>query len=82
MPIGVFKENYDYFTPEKKTLNDEELEALARQELERKKEQELAECEIISEDIKISSDENGCTLTAEYSVLEDIAQETEIKIIN
>lgn len=82
LPIGIIKEKYDYFKPEKKTLNDEELEALARQELERKKEQELAECEIISEDIKISSDENGCTLTAEYSVLEDIAQETEIKIIN
>lgn len=82
LPIGIFNEKYDYFTAEKKTLNDEELEALARTELEAKKITELADCEILSEDINVSLDENGCLLTAEYSVLEDIAEESEIKIIN
>lgn len=80
LPIGIFYEKYDYFNAEKKTLNDEELEALAETELEEKKSSELEKCEILSEDINIAFDENGCLLTAEYSVLEDIAEESEIKI--
>lgn len=78
LPIGMITEKADYFETKTNPLNDEALKTLARAELEKKKTQELAECEILSEDINIDVNESGCTITGKYSCIQDIAQETEI----
>lgn len=78
LPIGMISEKADYFETETNPLNDEALEALARAELEKKKNQELADCEILSEDIKIDMNEGGCSIIGRYSCVQNIAQETEI----
>ncbi len=63
-------------------VSDSELEALAREELEKRKSEQFALCEILGESIAFSADENGGALTADYSLLEDIGVETEIAINN
>ena len=63
-------------------LSDSELEALAREELEKRKTEQFASCEILGESLDFSADENGGVLTADYSLLEDIGEEAEITVNN
>lgn len=78
LPIGIFTEKCDYYIESKETLTDEALEALATGELENRKAEELKNCEILSENIELETDESTCTVRAQYSLLEDIAEEYEI----
>lgn len=78
LPFGMITEREDYFITETNPLSNESLETLARAELEKEKEKRFDGCEILSEDIKIDMAENGCTVTGSYTVIRDIAVETEI----
>ncbi len=78
LPLGIITEKDDYFEIKTNPLSDDALEALARAELEKKKNQDLAACEILSEEVDVSVNENGCTITGKYTCIQDIAQETEI----
>ncbi len=82
LPIGVYTEKCTYYSKCTRRLSDSELEALAREELEKRKSEQFASCEILGESIEFSADENGGALSAEYSLLEDIGVETEIAINN
>lgn len=78
LPIGIIKNHCDYFETQTASISDAELEALAKSELEKKKKDELGECEILSEDINIDMKENGCTITGKYKCIQDIGRETEL----
>lgn len=78
LPIGIIKNHCDYFETQTVSISDAELEALAKSELEKKKKDELGECEILSEDINIDMKENGCTITGKYKCIQDIGRETEL----
>lgn len=78
LPVGIIKNHCDYFETQTVSISDAELEALAKSELEKKKKDELGECEILSEDIKMDMKEDGCTITGKYKYIQDIGRETEI----
>lgn len=78
LPIGIIKNHCDYFETQTVSISDSELEALAKSELEKKKKDELGECEILSEDIKFEMKEDGCTITGKYKCIQDIGRETEL----
>ena len=59
-------------------LSDEALESLARAELEKKKDAELADCKILEESVDIKISEDGCTITGRYKSIQDIAEETRL----
>ena len=82
LPIGKITQCYDYYTVDEILLGDDELQTLAYQELERRKAQELAGCEILNENIGTQTGENSCLITADYILLEDIAEESKITIAN
>ncbi len=82
LPIGIYTEKCTYYSERTRMVSDSELEALAREELEKRKSEQFALCEILGESIAFSADENGGALTADYSLLEDIGVETEIAINN
>lgn len=60
------------------SISDAELETLAKSELEKKKKEELAGCEILSEDVRIDMRDDGCTITGKYKYIQDIGEETEL----
>lgn len=78
LPIGIYTETCSYYSQQKRSVSDAELESLAQNELEKRKAAELADCEIIGESTDIEITESGCTLTADYALLEDIGEEVEI----
>lgn len=78
LPVGIIKEHYDYFKTETVEISDEALEKLAKAELEKKKEEQLQDAEILSEDIKIDMRKDGCTITGKYKYIQDIGEETEV----
>ena len=78
LPFGIITETSDYYLTETDVLSDEALEELARSELEKKKEQELKDCEILTESIDVEMNENDCVITGHYSYIQDIGEETEI----
>ncbi len=82
LPLGVVKQHCRYYVAKENLLTDDELETLAKSELERKKAQELADCEILNEAISIETGEDSCLITADYALLEDIAQEYVIAFEN
>lgn len=82
LPIGIYTEKCTYYSERTRMLSDSELEALAREELEKRKTVQFASCEILGESLDFSADENGGVLTADYSLLEDIGEEAEITVNN
>lgn len=78
LPIGVIKNHCDYFKMQTVSISDAQLEMLAKSELEKKKEEELGGCEILSEDIKMDMRDDGCTITGKYKSIQDIGTETEL----
>lgn len=78
LPIGIITDKADYYETKTVPISDEALETLARAELEKQKEKELDGCEILSENVETEMNENGCVIKGRYSVIKDIAEETEI----
>ena len=78
LPVGIIKNHLDYFKTETVSISDKELEALAKTELEKKKEEEFKDCEILSEKVSIDMTEDGCTITGKYKYIQDIGEETEL----
>ena len=78
LPFGIITQTADYYNTETDILSDEALEELAKSELEKKKEQELKNCEILTENINVEINENDCVITGRYSYIQDIGEETEI----
>ncbi|MCI9641571.1 MAG: sporulation protein YqfD [Eubacterium sp.] len=78
LPIGIIKNHCDYFKTQTVSISDAELETLAKSELEKKKKEELAGCEILSEDVRIDMRDDGCTITGKYKYIQDIGEETEL----
>lgn len=82
LPIGIFTEKRSYYSTQKETVSDEELEKLATAQLEERKKEELENCEILGENIDTEITDSGITLSASYSLLEDIGEEKEIIFSN
>ena len=78
LPVGIIKNHLDYFKTETVSISDKELEALAKSELEKKKEEEFKDCEILSEKVSVNMTEDGCTITGKYKYIQDIGEETEL----
>lgn len=78
LPVGLIKYRCDYIQTETMPLSDEALESLARAELEKKKDAELADCKILEESVDIKISEDGCTITGRYKSIQDIAEETRL----
>ena len=82
LPIGIFTEKRSYYSTEKESASDEALETLAAAQLEERKKEELKNCEILGENIDTEITQSGITITASYSLLEDIGEEKEIIFSN
>lgn len=78
LPIGFTTDTVRHYYVKTNVLTDEELEALARAELEKKKSAELDGCEILAEDIQIEITDADCVITANYNYICDIGIESEI----
>lgn len=78
LPIGIYTETCSYYSQQKRSVTDSELETLAQTELEKRKTEEIADREILGESIDTEITQSGCMLTASYSLLEDIGEEVDI----
>lgn len=78
LPIGMIKNHCDYFKTETVAASDEALETLAKSELEKKKNEELKDCEILSEEVNVDMQKEGCIITGKYKCIQDIGEETEL----
>lgn len=78
LPLGIITEEARYYDPEIRSLDDGELEKLARASLESKKEEELKNFEILTEKVDIDINDDGCVITGKYSCIADIGEESEI----
>lgn len=80
LPIAVITKTEHYYEIEKKMLTDEELEALAKSELERRADKKLFNCKIISQNVELKTDEIGCMIIGSYKYIADIGREIKIEI--
>ena len=80
--MGIITETAEYYSESARMLTDGELEALAKSELEKKKNEELKNCEILNENITVEKDDGGCVITDSYSCIRNIAVQTEILFDN
>lgn len=80
LPIGIYTEKCTYYSEHTRLLDDSELEALANAELNKRREELAADCKILGENASFTADEDSGMLVATFSLLEDIGEETEIKI--
>lgn len=80
LPIATVKRTEKYYEIDSKTLTDEELESLAKSELNKRKQKELENANILTEKVTLSTSDDGCLITGEYVFIEDIGKESEIKI--
>lgn len=78
LPLGMITETAEYYSESTRMLTDGELETLAKSELEKKKSEQLKNCEILNENITVEKDDSGCVITDSYSCIRDIAVQTEI----
>ena len=78
LPLGIITEKAEYYKTEERLISDNELEALAKSALEKEKKERFANCEILSEKVEIKTNDDGCVLTARYSCVADIGEESEI----
>ena len=78
LPVGIITEKTRYYTSQTVLLSDSELEVLARAELEKRKNGEIGDCELVSEDVSVQMNEDDCNITGKYSYIKDIGVETEI----
>lgn len=78
LPVGIITDKAKYYDSQTVLLSDGELEALARVELEKRKNEEIGDTELLSENITVQMNEDDCAITGEYSYITDIGEETEI----
>ena len=78
LPAGIISEKLRYYNSKTVLLSEEEAEILARSELEKAKNAQLADCEILSENVSVEMTEDSCNITGEYSYITDIGEESEI----
>lgn len=78
LPVGIITDTVKYYNSQTILLSDGELETLARAELEKRKNGELGETELISENISVQMNEDDCNITGKYSYIKDIGVEAEI----
>ena len=80
LPIAVIKETENYYEIESKTLEDNELLELAKRELEKRKNEELKDCNIVNEKVSYDLGADSCKIVGNYTFIEDIGKEVEIEI--
>ena len=78
LPVGIITDTAKYYNSQTILLSDGELETLARAELEKRKNGELGELELISENVSVQMNEDDCNITGKYSYIKDIGVEAEI----
>ncbi|MCD7723586.1 MAG: sporulation protein YqfD [Clostridiales bacterium] len=81
LPVGIISESYSYYETNQVLLSDSELRALAESELEKYEQSKFADCKIIAKDAEYNLNEDGCNITAEYTIETDIASETQVNIV-
>lgn len=82
LPIAVITRTENYYEINSKYLTDDELEALAKSELEKRKNNDLFDCKIISEEITTDIGADGCLISGKYVFIEDIGREVKLEIEN
>lgn len=82
LPIAIVSRTENYYEINSKFLSDEELEALAKSELEKRKSTQFKDCEIINESIALDTGEDGCLISGDYTFIADIGKEVPIEIEN
>lgn len=78
LPIGVKTKKREYYTVTSNRLSDEALQELSQSELEKLKEKEFKDAEIISENIDFEMLDNVCVITGSYNIVKNIGIEQEI----
>ena len=78
LPVGIITDKAKYYDSQTVLLSDSELEALAKAELEKRKNSEIGELEILSEKVSVQMNEDDCNITGKYIYIKDIGEETEI----
>lgn len=78
LPIGKITETRREYKAVKYSAGDDELRRAAEAALLSREKEELGGCKIIGKSEKEELDESGLTLTASYSLLEDIGEERDI----
>ena len=78
LPVGIITDKAKYYNSQTVLLSDSELEALAKAELEKRKNSEIGELEILSEKVSVQMNEDDCNITGKYIYIKDIGEETEI----
>lgn len=78
LPVGIITDTAKYYNSQTILLSDGELETLARAELEKRKNGEFGELELISENVSVQMNEDDCNITGKYSYIKDIGVEAEI----
>lgn len=80
LPIAVITETENYYEIESKTLEDDELFELAKSELEKRKNEELKDCNIVNEKVSYDLGADSCKIIGNYTFIEDIGKEVEIEV--
>ncbi len=80
LPIAIINEQENYYKIESKTLEDDELVELAKSELEKRKNDEFKDCNIVDEKVSYDLGVDSCKITGEYIFIEDIGEEVEIEL--
>lgn len=80
LPIAVITEKENYYKTESKTLEDDELVELAKSELEKRKNNELENCNIITEKVSYDLGADSCKITGSYTFIKDIGKEFELEM--
>lgn len=80
LPIAIITETENYYEIESKTLEDDELVELAKSELEKLKNEELKDCNIVNEKVSYDLGADSCKITGDYVFIEDIGKEVEIEL--
>ncbi len=80
LPIAILTEKENYYNIDSKTLDDNELIELAKSELEKRKNNELKNCNILTENVSYDVGADSCKITGNYTFIEDIGKEFEIEV--
>lgn len=80
LPIGIITKTSKRFEVQTAVLNDKELNALVKNEIDKKINREFSDFEIIKKDIDISLDGSQATVKGTITCLEDIAKEVKVNI--
>ena len=82
IPIGTSTVALRRYTVTDYTLNDRELTALCKSEIDKKIKSDFSDCEVISDNIKIALGADSAEIKGTVTVLKDIGVEKRVKIKN